>query len=209
MSAENRSVQVVVADPSALGLFGLAIVTLVASSQKFGITSGVAFIIPWAIFLGAIAQLIAGIYDFSHNNLFGASVFSGFGLFWLGVAMSWMIKAGVFGPELAKTTDVGQLGLAFFGYFIFAVIGTFVAMEANFMLFLDMVVIDVLLFSLAMDAFGMGPAWHTIAAVAEITISALSFYLCAANFINKSFHRELVPVGKPLGIIKKGIPAAH
>ena len=207
--SENRNVHSVVADPSALGLLGLSIVTLVASTQKLGITTGTSFVIPWAIFLGAIAQLIAGWLDFKHNNLFGSTVFSAFGLFWLGVAMSWMIKAGVFGAELAKTTDGVQLGLAFFGYFIFAVIGTVVAMEANFALFLDMIVIDVLLFALAMDAFNMGAAWHTIAACAEITISIITFYLCAANFINKSFHRELVPVGKPMGIIKKGVPAAH
>jgi len=37
-------------DPSALGLFGLAMVTLVASSQKLGITDGVAYVLPWAVF---------------------------------------------------------------------------------------------------------------------------------------------------------------
>jgi len=40
------NIQAQVADPSALGLFGLAIVTLVASSQKLGLTGGTAFIIP-------------------------------------------------------------------------------------------------------------------------------------------------------------------
>jgi succinate-acetate transporter protein len=45
-------VQEVVANPSPLGLLGLALVTLVASSNKLGITEGTAYIIPWAIFLG-------------------------------------------------------------------------------------------------------------------------------------------------------------
>ena len=40
MNNETK-VKVVTADPSALGLFGLAIITLVASSQKLGLTSGV------------------------------------------------------------------------------------------------------------------------------------------------------------------------
>lgn len=73
MSNETK-VKVVTADPSALGLFGLAIITLVASSQKLGLTSGVSFVIPWAIFLGASAQLMASIHDFKHNNTFGAAV---------------------------------------------------------------------------------------------------------------------------------------
>lgn len=51
MTHETK-VKVVTADPSALGLFGLAIITLVASSQKLGLTSGVSLVLPWAIFLG-------------------------------------------------------------------------------------------------------------------------------------------------------------
>ena len=39
-NTNERNVKVLVADPSALGLFGLAIITLVASSQKLGLTSG-------------------------------------------------------------------------------------------------------------------------------------------------------------------------
>lgn len=61
----ETKVKVLVADPSALGLFGLAIVTLVASSQKLGLTDGVSFVLPWAIFLGASAQLMASINDFN------------------------------------------------------------------------------------------------------------------------------------------------
>ncbi len=207
--SENRNVHSVVADPSALGLLGLSIVTLVASTQKLGITTGTSFVIPWAIFLGAIAQLIAGWLDFKHNNLFGSTVFSAFGLFWLGVAMSWMIKMGLFGPEMLKAADAKQLGYAFLGYFIFAMIGTVVAMEANLVLFIDMIVIDVLLLSLALDTLGFGGIWHSLAAWSELMIALISLYLCAANFINKSFHRILVPVGSPLGIIKKGTPAGH
>lgn len=72
-------VQELVANPSPLGLFGLAIVTLVASSNKLGITDGTAYIIPWALFLGAAAQFVAGILDYKHNNTFGATAFCGYG----------------------------------------------------------------------------------------------------------------------------------
>lgn len=76
-----KKVKIEVADPTVLGLFGLAIVTFVASSQKLGITEGLSYLIPWAIFLGGIAQIIASIFDFKHNNLFGATAFSAYGLF--------------------------------------------------------------------------------------------------------------------------------
>jgi len=45
------------ADPSALGLFGLAMITFVASTQKLGWTEGTSLLVPWAIFLGACTQI--------------------------------------------------------------------------------------------------------------------------------------------------------
>ncbi len=38
--------KMITADPTAIGLFGLAIVTLVASSQKLGWTEGTSLVIP-------------------------------------------------------------------------------------------------------------------------------------------------------------------
>ena len=204
-NSTDQKVQIVVADPTPLGLLGLAIVTAVAASQKLGITVGLSWVIPWAIFLVAFAQLIACIYDFSHNNIFGATVFGAFGLFWMGVATSWMFKMGVFGPELAKGVDGKQIGFAFLIYFIFAVIGTIAAAEANFTLFLDMVLIDVLLLGLTVDALAGGSHWaHAMAAYAEVAVSAISIYLCGATFLNKFFNRQFWPVGAPLGVFKKG-----
>jgi len=203
-SGEHK-VQIVVADPSAVGLLGLAVVTAVAASQKLGITTGLSFVIPWAIFLGAVAQLIASVYDFNHNNLFGATVFGAFGLFWLGVASSWMIKMGAFGPELAADVDGRQIGYAFLVFFVFAVVATIAATETNKTLFIDMIFIDILLFGLAFDALGIGGNWaHGMAAYAEVIVSIISLYACCATFLNKFFGRSFWPLGAPLGIFKKG-----
>src|SRR5689334_16959959 len=130
-SQSQQHVKIVSADPSAIGLFGLAIVTLVASSQKLGITSGLGFVIPWAIFLGAFAQLFACIQDAKHNNTFGMTAFGAYAFFWFGMAASWLIKLGVFGPELATGLDVKQLGFVFLGYLIFTLFMTIGAMETN------------------------------------------------------------------------------
>ena len=81
-TASHSQVKVITADPSGIGLFGLAIVTLVASSQKLGITNGLSLVIPWAIFLGAFAQLFACIHDAKHNNTFGMTAFGAYAFFW-------------------------------------------------------------------------------------------------------------------------------
>ncbi|MDR0577763.1 MAG: acetate uptake transporter [Candidatus Accumulibacter sp.] len=200
----ERKVQIEVADPSAVGLLGLAVVTAVASSQKLGVTTGTAFVIPWAIFLGAMAQLYASAYDFNHKNLFGATVFGAFGFFWLGVAMSWIIASGAFGPELKAAVDGRQIGYAFLIYFLFAVAGTIAATATNLTLFIDMVFIDLLLLGLTVDSIGGGVHWaHGMAAYAEVATSAVSIYACCATFLNKFFGRPFWPMGAAPNFFKK------
>lgn len=201
---EIQNVKIVNCDPSALGLLGLAMVTLVASSQKLGITNGLSYIIPWAIFLGAFAQLFACINDSQRNNVFGTTAFGAYAFFWFGVAFSWMIKLGVFGEAMASDIDGKQFGFACLGYFIFSVFMTIGAMETHKVLFSIFVLIDVLLFSLAMLSFEFMPhLFHGLAAYTELAISLLSFYACGAAVLNPHFGRVFLPVGKPFGIFKK------
>lgn len=199
-----QQVKITTADPSAIGLFGLAMVTLVASTQKLGITDGVSLVLPWAIFLGALAQLFASIQDFKHNNTFGATAFGGYAFFWLAVGTTWLIQLGCFGETLAKAADVRQLGFAFIGYLIFSVFMTIGAMETHKVLFIIFVLIDCLFIGLSLSTLGiMEHAAHTFAAYSELGIAIMSFYGSAAAVLNVHFGREFLPVGKPFGIFKK------
>jgi succinate-acetate transporter protein len=206
MENESKSVKIVVADPSAIGLFGLAMVTLVASTQKLGITTGLSFVIPWAFFLGGLAQLYASIQDSKHNNVFGATAFGAYGLFWLGVGTSWLIQLGVFGKALASTVDPKQLGVAFVGYLIFSIFMTIGAMETHKVLFTIFVLIDVLFVGLALTTFGVAPEiTHQIAAIAEFLIALLGLYGAGAAVLNPHFGKVVLPVGKPFGIFKQTV----
>ena len=198
MHEKGTYVRIEVADPAPLGLTGLAMVTLVAASQKLGWTTGLSLVIPWAIFLGGFAQLMACVYDFKHNNLFGATAFGAYGLFWISVAASWMIKMGVCGQTLMAAVDVHQLGFAFLGYLIISVFLTVAAFKTNKALIAIMVLIDVLFVGLMMDSFGMGEYWHTIAAWTELSISLIGFYAAGANLLNKMYGRSILPLGKPI-----------
>ena len=203
MTNETK-VKVVTADPSALGLFGLAIITLVASSQKLGLTSGVSLVFPWAIFLGASAQLMASINDFKHNNTFGATAFGAYAFFWYAVGFTWLIQNGVFGEALAAACDTKQLGFAYLGYLIFTIFMTIGAMETHKVLFTIFVLIDFLFLGLSLSSFGiMEHATHMLAAYSELAIAIVSFYGCGAAVLNAHFGKVFLPVGKPFGILKK------
>jgi uncharacterized protein len=202
-SQTTQRVQITTADPSAIGLFGLAMVTLVASSAKLGWTDGVSFVLPWAIFLGGFAQLFACIQDAKHNNTFGTTAFGAFGLFWLGVGTSWLIQFGVFGKEAAAAADPEQLGIAFIGYLIFSLFMTIGAMETHKVLFIIFVLIDFLFIGLSLSTLGIMPeAMHKLAAISELLISLFSFYGSAASVLNAHFGKVTLPVGKPFGIFK-------
>ncbi|KIL47343.1 acetate uptake transporter [Jeotgalibacillus campisalis] len=199
----TQRVQITTADPSAIGLFGLAMVTLVASSAKLGWTDGLSFVLPWAIFLGGIAQLFASVQDAKHNNTFGTTAFAAFGLFWLGMGTSWLIQYGVFGEAAAAAVDPNQLGIAFIGYLIFSLFMTVGAMETNKVLFFIFVLIDFLFIGLALSTLGIAPeAMHMLAAVAELLIAIFSFYGSAASVLNTHFGKITLPIGKPFGIFK-------
>lgn len=200
-------IQEQVADPSPLGLLGLAMVTLVASSSKLGITDGVVYVIPWAIFLGASAQFVAGIFDFKHKNVFGATAFCGYGFFWFAMAFYFMIASGMIGSGTAP--DPRQMGFAYLGYFIFTVYMTFGAMGANKVLFVIFFLIDLLFLGLFMSTLGLGgEAWHTLAAVSELSIAIASFYGSAATVLNGHYGITVLPTGAPFGPLAKASQAA-
>lgn len=202
-NTSTTSVKMVTADPSGIGLFGLAIVTLVASSQKLGITDGLSLIIPWALFLGALAQLFAAVQDAKHNNTFGMTAFSAFGFFWLAVALSWLIKMGALGSTLAGQVDGKQLGFAFAGYLIFTLFMTIGAMETHKVLFFIFVLIDFLFIGLTFDSFEIAPAFFLkLAGYSELCIGLLSLYGFGASVLNTHFERTFLPVGRPFGIFK-------
>jgi len=194
---DTKQIKITVADPTTLGLFGLAIVTLVASSLKLGITEGYSLVLPWVFFLGGAAQLIACVFDFKHNNLFGSTAFGAYGLFWIGMGMSWLINLGCLGESLAATADIKQLGFIFVGYFILTVFFTISAVKMSKAMFFILVLIAILFLGLALDAFGCGCFWGKVAAYAELAISLLAFYILGAKYLNSMFGKEVLCTGKP------------
>lgn len=194
------------ADPTALGVFGLAVVTFVAASQKRGWTSGATYLVPWALCLGSIGQIWASTVDFRKNNFFGAIVLGAYGLFWAAVAMHWAIAQGWFG-SVAANADVRQLAYACIAYFFFSLFILVAACETNKVFAAILFLINVLLPSLALSILGVAPALFTaLAAWSELLISLLGFYAAGAIFLNGYFGRPLLPLGAPFGFVRKTSP---
>ncbi|MDR0529072.1 MAG: acetate uptake transporter [Zoogloeaceae bacterium] len=200
----QHETKIVHADATALGVFGLSLITFVASSSKMGWTSGSVYLMPWALFLGSVAQIWAAGIDFKRNNFFGAIVLGAFGLFWVAVMMHWAIANGWFGAQ-PENADPRQFAYACFGYLIFCVFITVAAFEANKVFAAIMILILVLLGSLGLQTLGINPSlFGPLAAWSELLISLLGFYAAGAIFLNGFFGRPVLSLGKPMGWIKKG-----
>ena len=200
----QRQIKITTADPTALGLFSLAIVALVESTDELGLTHGLTFIVPWVFFLGGIAQLFAARLDARNNSIFGTTVWGLYGVFWISHAIIMMMQSGFFGSTLQSSGDVRQLGMVYLGYLIFSIFVTIAAMETNKVLFFILLLLDIEFLGLFLSSFDiMYNTTFYMGAVAELLVSLLSFYGAGAVLINTCFQKTLLPLGKPFGIFVK------
>ena len=200
----NGQIKLTTADPTALGLFSLAIVALVESTDELGLTDGLTFLVPWVFFLGGIAQLFAARLDAKNNSIYGTTVWGLYGVFWISHAVIMMMQSGFFGSTLQASGDIRQLGIAYLGYLIFSIFVTIATMETNKVLFFILLLLDIEFLGLFLSSFNMveGAAYY-MGAVAELFVSLLSFYGAGAVLINTCFQKTLLPLGKPFGIFVK------
>ena len=78
------------------------------------------------------------------------------------------------------------------------------ATQTNKALFFIFVLIDFLFIGLSFSTLGIMPViMHEVAAISELLIAILSFYLAGANVINHQFKRVVMPIGAPFGNKKK------
>ena len=75
----------IIADPAPLGLAAFALTTFVLSMFNAGLVDakGEPIVLGLALAYGGVAQLLAGMWEFTKGNTFGATAFSSYGAFWI------------------------------------------------------------------------------------------------------------------------------
>src|SRR6478752_1878957 len=88
--SSDRPVQLVestpAADPAPLGLAGFALTTFLLSGTNASFIPDLIWVAP-ALFYGGLAQFAAGMWEFRNRNVFGATAFSTYGGFWMGLGV--------------------------------------------------------------------------------------------------------------------------
>ena len=181
------------ADPAPLGLIGLAVATLVLASTDLGLVSSAAksLMIPWVLFFGATAQLIAGTIEFKRNNIFGATVFTTYSMTMYAIALTLFITIFT-GVEF----DIAHYGFGLIAILVFSLIATTASLMTNKMLFIVLIFVDLAVIALiphylyGITAFPAG--------VFLLCTSVSSFYTAMAILLNNMAGKTILPLGKPI-----------
>lgn len=100
-------------NPGALGLTGFSLATLMLSFHNMDFFGENLTVIAMAVFVGGLAQLLAGMLAWKKGNTFETVAFTGFGVFWLSFAY---ILIAPFGAAAASDFSLG-LYLLLWGVF--------------------------------------------------------------------------------------------
>ena len=189
-----------VAEPAALGLIGLALAALILACADLQLVADVpskSLMIPWIVFFGATAQMIAGAMEFKRNNIFGATVFSVYAMTMYTIALTVFIN----NSSVVNPGNIAHYAYGLIGILIFSLIATVCSLMTNKVFFAILIVVDLAVVLLIPHyLFGMS---SVPAGVFLLLTSVLSFYGAAAILLNVMAGRCILPLGKPLWTPKK------
>jgi succinate-acetate transporter protein len=204
--SSDRPVQLIestpAADPAPLGLAGFALTTFLLSGHNASFIPDLIWVGP-AIFYGGLAQFCAGMWEFRNRNVFGATAFSTYGGFWMGLGL--FIILGVDTSKWLATYTGGDLtnALAWF-LFSFAIFNTYMligSMRVNmavFGVFLTLEITEILLVIGFFNISHGGTDWWLHAGGwAGIVTAGVAWYTSAAGVWNGVAGRSVLPVGRP------------
>jgi succinate-acetate transporter protein len=204
--SSDRPVQLVegtpAADPAPLGLAGFALTTFLLSGHNASFINDAIWIGP-ALFYGGLAQFCAGMWEFRNRNVFGATAFSTYGGFWMGIGIFVVLAETTGFLSGYKSGDITN-ALAWF-ILSFAIFNTYMligSMRVNMAVFGVFLTLEITEILLAIGNFNLshgGTQWwlHAGGWVGIVT-AAVAWYASAAVVWNNQAGRTVLPVGRPM-----------
>jgi succinate-acetate transporter protein len=196
-----------VADPAPLGLAAFALTTFLLSAINAGWAKSSTGFDWWgyAIAYGGLIQLLAGMWEFRNKNVFGATAFSTYGGFWIGVGLWLHFIAPTAKTPLELNRDLGWILLAFLIFNTYMLIIATQVNVAVFLVFLTLELTEIFLVigNLSTKTFALPPDPTNskaimIGGIIGVVTSAVAWYTSAAGVMNGLKGRVVFPVGKPL-----------
>jgi succinate-acetate transporter protein len=174
-------------NPAVVGLAGFGLTTFALQLHNLGVI-GLAPVIWLGIVFGGGCQLFAGLMEFKTGNNFGFMAFTGYGAFWISLAL--MLVFGT-NPALGKAFPVLAMGPTDLGWFlvawtIFTAILFWGSMRHNTVLALVFLTLLLGFIGLDLGELAAMKVAGTFAAWDLIACAFLALYLGASNALADS-----------------------
>ena len=186
-----------IADPAPLGLAAFAATTFLLSAANAGWmtkATGDAWL-GYAFAYGGFGQLLAGMWEFRNRNVFGATAFSTYGGFWIGLAL-WALLVAPKAPSAAAAGhDIAWILLAF------AIINTYLLIlstQVNMAVFLVFLTLEITEIVLVIGNFSGSTGTVKFGGYVGLVTALVAWYTSAAGVSNGLAGKLRFPVGRPL-----------
>ena len=193
------------ADPAPLGLAAFALTTFILSGHNASFIPDLIWV-GLALFYGGLVQLLAGMWEFKNQNVFGATAFSTYGGFWMSLGI--FVVLAVVSKSFAGDVTGANLPNAIAWFLLaFAIFNTYMLLwstqvsVAVFLVFLTLEATELLLVIGNFDAAhgNANNGWIHLGGWVGIATAAVAWYASAAGVINgMKAPMVVLPVGAPL-----------
>ena len=179
------------ANPAPLGLAGFALTTWMLSLVNAGFYTGasVPMVLALAFAFGGTAQFVAGLLEFPRGNTFGFVAFCTYGAFWWSFAL--------FVKFFATGVPAGTVAWYLFMWGIFTLYMFIGSLKLNRALQSIFLALFLTFFLLAAGDWTGNPIIHQAGGYLGLITAVLAFYLSAAEVINETHGRTVLPIGAP------------
>jgi succinate-acetate transporter protein len=189
---EVASAQVqLIADPAPLGLAAFALTTFLLSLANSGLMPAAAEPVVFGVALayGGVAQLLAGMWEFKKGNVFGATVFSSYGAFWL----SFWGYVTFYAPTVPAEQHGAAAGWLLICWGIFTVLMFIGSLRTTAVLAALFAVVVAAFFLLGFGALEGVTALTRAGGWVGLLAGAMAWYLCLAGVLSSVFGRQVLP----------------
>jgi uncharacterized protein len=179
------------ANPAPLGLLGFGMTTVLLNLHNAGLFPLSTMIMGMGVFVGGLAQVIAGIMEFRKGNTFGMTAFCAYGFFWLSLVAVWTFPN--LGIADASSTFAMGFYLVIWGLFTTGMFfGTLKMTRVHQVVFATLAI---LFFLLAISDFTESSSVRMIAGIEGIVCGLSAFYGAIAIVLNGQLGRAVLPMG--------------
>jgi uncharacterized protein len=195
-TAPSPAATINIADPAPLGLGAFALTTFLLSAVNAGwakASTGDAWL-GYAFAYGGLCQLLAGMWEFRNKNVFGATAFSTYGGFWIGLGL-WAKLVAPTATASEAGHDLGWILLAFAIFNAYMLLLSTQVNTAVFGVFLTLEITEILLF---IGNFAGNSNVVKIGGYIGILTALVAWYTSAAGVANGIGGKIRLPVGEPL-----------